>query len=216
MLYLHPFAEEMNKSRRMAALQARATGDTRPCYDVLQIDLHGCGDSTGDFWPTPPGRLAGRCPGRLRLAARSAVTRRYGCGACAPACLVAVQAAALLQLRCNFLFWAPTPSGKLVWQQFMRLKAAGDLAGRSSQGDHGRLREALAASRTVEIAGYQVTAALARGLEQATLAPPAQDGPGPHGLARHDDTPRRGTDAGGRQGPEGMDGRRVHRRRTTG
>ena len=46
-LYIHPFAEEMNKSRRMAALQARAFAQAG--YAVLQIDLHGCGDSAGDF-----------------------------------------------------------------------------------------------------------------------------------------------------------------------
>ena len=46
-LYVHPFAEEMNKSRRMAALQARAF--CARGYNVLQIDLLGCGDSSGDF-----------------------------------------------------------------------------------------------------------------------------------------------------------------------
>jgi exosortase A-associated hydrolase 2 len=46
-LYVHPFAEELNCSRRMAALQSRhfaALG-----FAVLQIDLFGCGDSCGDF-----------------------------------------------------------------------------------------------------------------------------------------------------------------------
>src|ERR1035437_5595730 len=47
LVYVHPFAEEMNKSRRMAALQARAMA--RAGYAVLQIDLYGCGDSSGNF-----------------------------------------------------------------------------------------------------------------------------------------------------------------------
>jgi len=46
-LYVHPFAEEMNKSRRMAVLQAKALADAG--FGVLQIDLFGCGDSNGDF-----------------------------------------------------------------------------------------------------------------------------------------------------------------------
>jgi len=46
-VYVHPFGEELNKSRRMAALQARAMASAG--YSVLQIDLLGCGDSTGDF-----------------------------------------------------------------------------------------------------------------------------------------------------------------------
>src|SRR5512133_1710196 len=46
-VYVHPFAEEMNKSRRAVALQARALAQAG--YAVLQIDLHGCGESSGDF-----------------------------------------------------------------------------------------------------------------------------------------------------------------------
>jgi len=45
-LYVHPFAEEMNKSRRKAGLQARVLA--RVGYDALQIDLRGCGGSSGD------------------------------------------------------------------------------------------------------------------------------------------------------------------------
>jgi uncharacterized protein len=46
-VYAHPFGEEMNKSRRMAALQARALAGAGNA--VLQVDLLGCGDSPGDF-----------------------------------------------------------------------------------------------------------------------------------------------------------------------
>src|SRR6476620_8431972 len=46
-IYVHPFGEEMNKSRRMAAMQARAFAAMG--FGVLQIDLFGCGDSSGEF-----------------------------------------------------------------------------------------------------------------------------------------------------------------------
>src|ERR1043165_721388 len=46
-VYIHPFAEEMNKSRRMAALQSRALAADG--FAGLQMDLLGCGDSAGDF-----------------------------------------------------------------------------------------------------------------------------------------------------------------------
>ncbi|MFN9745778.1 MAG: prolyl oligopeptidase family serine peptidase, partial [Betaproteobacteria bacterium] len=46
-VYLHPFAEEMNKSRRMAALQSRALAQAG--LAVLQMDLLGCGYSAGDL-----------------------------------------------------------------------------------------------------------------------------------------------------------------------
>src|SRR3546814_14337350 len=47
LVYLPPFAEEMNRSRRMAALQARALAALG--IDVLLLDLFGTGDSAGDF-----------------------------------------------------------------------------------------------------------------------------------------------------------------------
>ena len=46
-LHIHAFAEEMNRSRRMAALTARALA-AQGC-GVMQMDLFGCGDSAGDF-----------------------------------------------------------------------------------------------------------------------------------------------------------------------
>ena len=46
-LYVHPFAEEMNKSRHVAAVQSRALATSG--FAVLQIDLFGCGDSSGEF-----------------------------------------------------------------------------------------------------------------------------------------------------------------------
>ena len=46
-VYVHPFAEEMNKSRRMAALQSRALAEAG--FAVLQVDLMGCGDSDGEL-----------------------------------------------------------------------------------------------------------------------------------------------------------------------
>ncbi len=66
-LYAHPLGEEMNKSRRMAALQARALAAAG--FDVLQIDLMGCGDSSGDFESCHLGRLDRRSAGGGPLAA---------------------------------------------------------------------------------------------------------------------------------------------------
>ena len=46
-LHVPAFAEEMNKSRRMVALQAQSLAEQG--YLVLVIDLYGTGDSAGDF-----------------------------------------------------------------------------------------------------------------------------------------------------------------------
>lgn len=49
-LHVHAFGEEMNNCRRSAARLARRLAD--PGLAVLQIDLLGCGDSSGDFCET--------------------------------------------------------------------------------------------------------------------------------------------------------------------
>lgn len=168
-LYLHPFAEEMNKARRMAALQSRALAEAG--YDVLQIDLLGCGDSSGDFadatwlaWCEDV--LAGH---RCLRARSSAPLILWGVRA---GCLLAAQAAAEVPEAADFVFWQPVVSGKQHWQQFMRLKMAGELASGQAKAVGEQLRQQLAAGEQVEIAGYGIAPALAAGLEQAELLPP--------------------------------------------
>ena len=180
-LYVHPFAEEMNKSRRMAALQSRALARTG--YAVLQIDLLGCGDSAGDFgnagWKTWVNDvvqasvwLRWRC--HTKGATRdNAPLWLWGLRA---GCLLCTQAATYIEEPCHFLLWQPPLSGKLMLQQFLRLKLAADmLDGRASK-TMDSLRNALSNGESVEIAGYTVTAELALGLEAALLTPPAGSG----------------------------------------
>jgi uncharacterized protein len=173
-LYLHPFAEEMNKSRRMAALQARAFAAAG--LEVLQIDLQGCGDSSGEFagasWQ---GWIDDALAGASWLRARAPAAPLWLWGLRA-GCLVAAAAAPRLQTPCHLLFWQPSGNGKLVLQQFLRLRLAADLAGAQGKGVIDELRRLLAAGSAVEIAGYELPPALAHGLESATLAPTG--GPG--------------------------------------
>lgn len=173
MLYIHPFAEEMNKARRMAALQARALAAAG--YDVLQIDLLGCGDSSGDFadacWQAWQDDISEAvCVLRQRSAAPLIL---WGLRA---GCLLAAEAAAALTEPADFILWQPVISGKQHWQQFMRLKMAGEMASGQAKAVGEQLRQRLAAGQPVEIAGYSVATALAAGLEQAELKPPAGNG----------------------------------------
>ena len=168
-IYLQPFAEEMNKARRMAALQARAMAAAG--FDVVQIDLLGCGDSSGDFaeadWESwqQDILLAYRW---LRTRSQAPLTL-WGLRA---GCLLAANAAVGLPEGANFIFWQPAVSGKQHWQQFMRLKMAGELAAGQGKGVTEQLRQQLAAGNSVEIAGYSVSPGLADGLAGAELQPP--------------------------------------------
>jgi uncharacterized protein len=168
-VYLHPFAEEMNKSRRMAALQARALAQHG--YAVLQMDLLGCGDSSGDFgdasWADwiADAHLAHR----WLAEAHGLVPGFWGLRA---GCLLAAQAALGLTQPVDFLFWQPVAAGKTHLSQFLRLKTAATLLDGAPRDAANDPRQALAAGQSVEVAGYMLAPALARGLEAATLAPP--------------------------------------------
>ncbi|MFT7724538.1 MAG: hydrolase 2, exosortase A system-associated [Roseateles sp.] len=171
LLYLHPFAEEMNKSRRMAALACRALAAAG--HAVLQIDLRGCGDSSAEFGDA--GWADWQDDVRLGLAE---LDRRV---ADAPLWLWSLRAGGLLAAAdwgrpVNHLFWQPMTSGKLALQQFLRLKLAAEMAGGAGKGLMEQMKGDLAAGRAVEIAGYSLGAPLAAGLEAARLAPAGTPG----------------------------------------
>ena len=175
LVYVHPFAEEMNKSRRMAALQARALAALG--HGVLQIDLAGCGDSDGEFadarWEHWKDDLAAACEwlGRrlqqpvglwgLRLGALLALD--YARGAAHPVA--------------RLLMWQPVLQGSSYLTQFLRLRVAGDMLKEGEGGGGGTkaLRSQLQSGQTLEIAGYVLAPQLAAAIDAAdaaALAPP--------------------------------------------
>ena len=168
-VFVHPFAEEMNKSRRMAALQSRALADAG--FAVLQIDLLGCGDSSGDFGDAAwQDWVADVVEASLWLRQQySAPLWLWGLRA---GCLLAVEAARRIDQPCHFLFWQAPGAGKQLLQHFLRLKMIGDMLDGKSKGVMDGLRQQLASGLDIEIAGYCIASALAAGLEAATLTPP--------------------------------------------
>ncbi len=168
-LYAHPFAEEMNKSRRMAALQSRALAAAG--FAVLQVDLFGCGDSSGTFGTaTWDGWVDDLVVAHHWLQTHAeGPSWFWGLRA---GCLLVVQAAAQIDESSHFLFWQPVSTGKPLVQQFLRLKAANELLGGEAKGVVTQLRQRLDSGASVEVAGYGLTSALVHGLEAATLAPP--------------------------------------------
>lgn len=174
-VYVHPFAEEMNRSRHCVAQQARALAAAG--YAVLQIDLYGCGDSAGDFDAATWSMWIEDVALAVRwLRARTAAPLWYwGLRA---GCLVAIEAAARggdVEVA-NFLLWQPVVSGSQHLRQWLRVGLAADmLDGKQSVGTDD-LRRQLEAGTAVEVAGYHLSPELALGLAAAELRLPATVG----------------------------------------
>ena len=178
-VYAHPLGEEMNKSRRMVAMQARALAAAG--HAVLLPDLLGCGDSPGDFgnasWSGWVDDIAAAATWL-----RQAATGWAGGSAAAPpplvlwglrgGALLAAAAAAQLGTVQQLLLWQPAPAGRNLLQQFLRLQVAAQMLGRKGEAAGAdTLRTRLAAGEVVDVAGYRLAPGLAQGLEQARLAP---------------------------------------------
>ncbi len=166
-LYVPPFAEEMNKSRRMAALQARSLAETG--YSVLQVDLYGCGDSSGDFkdarweiWKED-----------LRLALDWLQTQHDQ-----PATLLGLRLGALLALDFandvnsgidRILLWQPVHSGETYLAQFLRLRLANAMIAGKAKVSLQDLKRELASNGTLEVAGYDLAHELAESISRLRL-----------------------------------------------
>jgi exosortase A-associated hydrolase 2 len=176
-LYLHPFAEEMGHARRVVAQQARQLAQAG--FAVLQIDLLGCGDSSGNFedalwedWLQDAQQALDWLQTRSSHQASDTLWL-WGLrsGALLASALVQHMATQQQPLP-HLLLWQPVASGQQVLQQFMRLHSAARWLQADSQANTASVAQTLARGETVPIAGYPLTGALADGLRLARLTPP--------------------------------------------
>lgn len=167
---IHAFGEEMNKSRRMMGLGARALAAAG--YAVLQTDLHGCGDSSGDLVDADWNNwIQDVLQARDWLAQRHDAAPLWLWGMRA-GCLVAAEVARQMESSPNFIFWQPQTSGRLALQQFLRLKMASQIQKGAPKASTDVLHKDLAAGRAVDVAGYILGPGVANGLGASALVPP--------------------------------------------
>ena len=178
LVFVHAFAEEMNKSRRMAAMQARHFA--RHGLKVLQIDLYGCGDSNGDFSEARVEHWQRDITAAVEWLHAQAVESVWLWGLRFGA-LLAVHASRELEagMVTGLCLWQPVISGATHLTQFLRIGVAAELLG-SANGSGGSQapRKQLAAGSALEIAGYTITPQLAEAMDRLRL-----DDPPPQGVA---------------------------------
>lgn len=170
-LYLPPFAEEMNRSRRMAALSARTLADAG--LGVLILDLFGTGDSAGDFvdasWSTWCADAHAACLWLVGQGYRkiSLIGLRLG----AFLALETARADDLQDFLAQVVLWQPVTKGETFLNQFLRIRVAAGL-GNSADTENESvkdLRARLADGATLEIAGYDITSPMAASITALDL-----------------------------------------------
>lgn len=166
-VYVPPFAEEMNRSRRMASLQARELA--RRGVGVLLLDLFGTGDSEGEFHDATWEAWIGDIEAAISwLSAQGSA--RNGLWGVRLGGLLAMAAACRSADIEQAILWNPVTSGRIMLKQFLRIHLAANMEGAEKRQDARMPRARILAGETVEVAGYALTPALATSLEAAELA----------------------------------------------
>ena len=168
-IFVPPFAEEMNRWRPMAARMARQLAQIG--WGAALVDLLGTGDSEGDFaeasWDI------------WRNDVRAASDWLCGRGVERQA-LLGLRLGGLLALDCaadlagrldRVILWQPVLRGAVMMTQFLRIRlAAGMNAAGGEKETTASLRTRLADRETIEVAGYALTGALTQAIDELDLA----------------------------------------------
>ncbi|MCG8361122.1 MAG: hydrolase 2, exosortase A system-associated [Kiloniellales bacterium] len=166
-IYLPPFAEEMNRARRMAALQARALAQQG--FGTLLLDYYGTGDSAGEF--------RDGCIETWHADAETAVSWLEAQGRKAIA-FWGLRSGALLALKAigrerhktmSLVLWQPVLDGKTMLNQFLRVRTAASMGRGGKPETPGVLREMMSAGQTIEVAGYELTPRLVEEIDGMRL-----------------------------------------------
>ncbi|TVO73588.1 hydrolase 1, exosortase A system-associated [Sedimenticola selenatireducens] len=161
-----PFAEEMNKSRKMMSAQARSWSSTG--IAVVIPDLYGTGDSGGDFsdadWDT-------WCTDMLGLVAwirGQGGKKIYFWGIRLGSLLALEVSKQLAGVVSGLLFWQPVINGQQSMTQFLRLRMAASMMD-GTQEKVSDLRSRLEIEGALEVAGYELSSKLVSRIDELSM-----------------------------------------------
>lgn len=162
-VHVPAFAEEMNKSRDMVALQSRdlAAHDVA----VLTIDLFGTGDSAGDFSKAQWDVWHGDIDAAYRWLQLQGVTSISLWGLRLGALLAIDFASKEAYEFRHLMLWQPVLNGEVYLMQFLRLRVAAAMFTTGKEKETtGGLKKRLKDGETLEIAGYGLNPELAEAI----------------------------------------------------
>lgn len=168
-LLIPPFAEEMNKSRKMFAMQARLLNSLG--YGVLIVDLYGTGDSHGNFreasWEIWCANISSAIKWLNNHGADSIslLGLRFG------ALLAMAQIRQTTTKIKRIILWQAVVNGKNMITQFLRLRvAASMMSAAKSKESTTMLRQLSKENQSIEVAGYELSSRLISDLDSIELS----------------------------------------------
>jgi exosortase A-associated hydrolase 2 len=152
-LHIPAFAEEMNKSRHMVAIQAREFAKNG--YSVLIFDLFGTGDSEGEFsdatWDIWKNDINTACQWLIKQGIEIINLWSLRSGALLAMDFIVDTKFKLDKLLC----WQPVLNGETFVMQFLRLRVAALVMDKSLPTEKTTdLKQQLLDGNSVEVAGY--------------------------------------------------------------
>ncbi len=165
-----PFAEEMNKSRHMFAQLSACFAESN--MGTLLFDYYGTGESEGHFEEASLTSYTQDLQDVVDHVANSQLGQQV------PIYLVCLRMGALVALSAwkklenirAVAFWNPVISGKILINQFFRLRLAANLTSNSGKKDSAQtIKEELSSTGLTEVAGYTLSQSLVDELEQSSL-----------------------------------------------
>lgn len=166
-LFLHAFAEEMHMCRRNVAATARALAAAG--HNVMLLDLSGCGDGPGEFvdanWTTWQEDVRGAVAALRELGDVPLTLWGMRLGA-----LLATDTAVNAAHIARLLLWQPVLNGEQQIDQFLRLKSVAGAMGLGGGFDRKHLWGQLREGHALEVAGYELSAAMALEIARVRLA----------------------------------------------
>jgi exosortase A-associated hydrolase 2 len=135
---------------------------------VVQRDLYGCGDSSGDFADASWAAWLDDVDAELRQTDTSRPVWLW----CVRAGALLASAALVGRPHVNLLLWQPVTAGARHLQQFLRMSTGARVLG-AGKGTESSPAQSLRAGAAVEVGGYMLDPALAVGLEQSSFDLPA-------------------------------------------
>ena len=174
-LYLPPFAEEMNRCRSHVAAQARALAGVG--LRTLLLDPFGTGESDGSIvdaqWRLWLDDAVAAAQWLAALDTQPVTLWGVRTGA-----MLAAEVAASGQIKSpRLLLWQPVVEGKIFLKQYFRLRIASQMVNDAQREQTDQIRARLAGGEILEVAGYPLTGVLADGLAAQRLSgqslPPA-------------------------------------------